>query len=301
MRTLIVILVGLLIRGGSGGAVVCFAQNAKPARGPAAAAATRQPKKIVATGTVEPVEVVDVSSEVTGRIVTFGVDPHDAGKPIDHGSSVEVGTVLARIDPRLYEARVEGTRAGYKRAEAELTLAKVNLKRAETHRVANIQKGGSPDVDVERAAFELDAAKASVAAAEASVLQSKAALDEATMALDSTIIKSPIKGVVIDRRVNVGQTVPGDLNAPTLFLIADLEKLQVWASVNEKDIARVHVGQAVRFTVDAMPGKTFDGKVAQIRLNAQMVQNTVAYTVVVGITPTSEKLLPYLTARVEFQ
>ena len=119
MRAVIVILVALLIGGGSGDGIVCYAQNAKPAKpaqptkGPATAAAPRQPKEIVATGTIEPAKVVDVCSQETGQIVQLGVDPHDPGKSIDYGSSVEVGTVLAKIDPRVYAARVKREQAGY--------------------------------------------------------------------------------------------------------------------------------------------------------------------------------------------
>ena len=114
--------------------------------------------------------------------------------------------------------------------------------------------------------------------------QSQAALELAKTNLDNTVIKSPIKGVIIDRRVNVGQNVGPSANAPGLFLIAkNLEKIQVWASVNEADIARIHKGTEARFTVDAFPKDVFRGKVAQVRLNAAMTQNVVTYTVVVTV------------------
>jgi HlyD family secretion protein len=108
--------------------------------------------------------------------------------------------------------------------------------------------------------------------------------------------------VIIDRRVNIGQTVVASLNAPSLFLIAkDLRRMQVWSSVNEADIGRIQVDMPVRFTVDAYPGETFRGKVTQIRLNATMTQNVVTYTVVVTTDNSSGKLLPYLTANVQFE
>jgi HlyD family secretion protein len=140
-----------------------------------------------------------------------------------------------------------------------------------------------------------------VAAAEAALAQKKAVLKESQLNLSYTTIKSPIQGIVIDRRVNVGQMTVFSSNAPSLFLIADVKKLQVWATVNEADVARIHPQQSVRFTVDAIPGKVFEGKVKQIRLNATMVQNTVTYTVVVAISSATEKLLPYLTAHLEFE
>src|SRR5262249_42173603 len=114
-------------------------------------------------------------------------------------------------------------------------------------------------------------------------------------------IKSPVDGVIVDRRVNVGQTVVSSLNAPSLFLIAkDLRRMQVWASVNEADIGQIQKGQQVRFTVDAYPNEVFKGEVAQVRLNASMTQNVVTYTVVVNTDNTSGKLLPYLTANLQF-
>ena len=110
--------------------------------------------------------------------------------------------------------------------------------------------------------------------------------------------------MIIDRRVNIGQTVVASLNAPSLFLIAkDLTRMQVWASVNEADIGRIRSrpDMPVQFTVDAYPGEVFRGKVAQIRLNATMTQNVVTYTVVVATDNADLKLLPYLTANLQFE
>ena len=120
--------------------------------------------------------------------------------------------------------------------------------------------------------------------------------------LGYTTIKSPVRGVIIDRRVNIGQTVVASLNAPSLFLIAkDLRRMQVWASVNEADIGHIRLDMPVRFTVDAYAGETFHGKVTQIRMNATMTQNVVTYTVVVTTDNSNGKLLPYLTANVQFE
>src|SRR5262249_12654673 len=132
--------------------------------------------------------------------------------------------------------------------------------------------------------------------------RSEAMLREAQVNLGYTQIRSPVDGVIVDRRVNVGQTVVAGLNAPSLFLIAkDLTKLQVWASVNEADIGNIHAGQSVRFTVDAYPKETFVGQVAQIRLNASMTQNVVTYTVVISTDNSQGKLLPYMTANLQFE
>ncbi len=146
------------------------------------------------------------------------------------------------------------------------------------------------------------AAKANVAVGKASIRQNKASLRMAQVNMGYTVIKSPVRGVVIDRRVNIGQTVVASLNAPSLFLIAkDLRRMQVWASVNEADIGQIRVDMPVRFTVDAYPGQTFRGKVTQIRMNATMTQNVVTYTVVVTTNNPNGKLLPYLTASVQFE
>ncbi len=156
------------------------------------------------------------------------------------------------------------------------------------------------DYDLAKANYEV--AKSNVDVGEATVAQAQAALSLAETNLGYTTIKSPVKGTIVDRRVNVGQTVVSSLNAPSLFLIAkDLRQIQVWASVNEADIGRLKVGMPVRFTVDAFPNDVFHGKIAQIRLNATMTQNVVTYTVVVTTENPDLKLLPYLTADVKFE
>ena len=154
-----------------------------------------------------------------------------------------------------------------------------------------------------------EVAKANLAAAEAAVEQTKAAVAQAKASLNTAqinlgycTIKSPVKGVIIDRRVNIGQTVVSSLSAPSLFLIAkDLKRIQVWVSVNEADIGSISPGQPVTFTVDAYPDQVFQGQVGKIRLNATMTQNVVTYTVEVDTNNDDGKLLPYLTANAQFK
>jgi HlyD family secretion protein len=157
------------------------------------------------------------------------------------------------------------------------------------------------DVQVKEFQAAADNAKANVSAV-------KAQLKQDEINLGYTVIKAPVKGRVIDRRVTLGQTVQSSFNTPSLFLLArDLKKMKVWASVNEADIGHVFVGQTVQFTVDAYPGETFKGKVGLIRLNATMTNNVVTYTVeVLTDNPTDTahpdgKLLPYLTANLKFE
>jgi HlyD family secretion protein len=270
---------------------------------------------INATGTLEPEEVVNVGAQVMGLILEFGADTRDPTMSIDYGSVVEKGTVLAKIDPTPYEAAVEQAEAAYLGAKADLLQFKAKLlqteqdrKRAETlRRITDIPGTDRPikgiaDSEYDLAVANHEMAKATVAVAEAAVARYKAALRIAKTNLGYTTITSPVRGVILDRRVNVGQTVVASLNAPSLFLIAkDLSKLQVWASVNEADIGRIRLDMPVRFTVDAHPGQTFHGKVTQIRMNAQMTQNVVTYTVIVTTDNSSGKLLPYLTANVQFE
>jgi HlyD family secretion protein len=303
MRKLLATLVALLLVSGGGVWCAYSADNAQPASGPAGGTKAASGKKVRAIGTVEPREMVDVCAQVAGKIVSLGADPHNPGKSIDYNSSVEAGTVLAQIDSDLYAARVQRERASCTRAEAELAKATIHLQRAEFERKRAQYQAKSAvisETESELARFSYQAAKASVTVAAAALAQNQAALRQAEIELSYTTIKSPIQGVVIDRRVNVGQVV-APANGAAMFLVAKLDKLVVWASVNEADIAQIHRQQPVRFTVDAFPGKVFEGKVEQIRLNATMTQNVVTYTVVVGISSGTEELLPYMTASLVFQ
>ncbi|MHB9074235.1 MAG: efflux RND transporter periplasmic adaptor subunit [Desulfobaccales bacterium] len=271
---------------------------------------------ISATGTVEPEEVIDIGAQVAGKIIAFGKDKQ--GKPIDYGSVVEAGTVLARIDDALYaadaasaQAQLGQTKAALQRSEADLGQLKAKLFQAQRD-WARAQKLGPSDAlsqadyDASQSAYEtakanLEVGKAAILQAQKTVKQSEAALKRAQQNLDYCTIVSPVKGVIIDRRVNIGQTVVASLSAPSLFLIAkDLNRLQVWVSVNEADIGHIKPGQPVTFTVDAHPGEVFPGEVGKVRLNATMTQNVVTYTVEVNTDNPNGKLLPYLTANVKF-
>jgi HlyD family secretion protein len=272
---------------------------------------------ISATGTVEPEEVVDVGAQVAGQIIAFGKDKN--GKTVDYGSHVEAGTILARIDDSLYAADAAEAQAGLTEAKANLQKAVADLgelqakldqaaqdwKRAQE--LGPSEALAQTSYDAYKASYEI--AKANLAVGEAAVEQNKGAviqseesLKRAQRDLGYCTIVSPVKGVIIDRRVNIGQTVVSSLNAPSLFLIAkDLRRMQVWVSVNEADIGSIRPGQPVTFTVDARPGEQFHGRVGKIRLNATMTQNVVTYTVEVVTDNSSGKLLPYLTANVQFE
>ncbi|MFH1019724.1 MAG: efflux RND transporter periplasmic adaptor subunit, partial [Pseudomonadota bacterium] len=258
---------------------------------------------ISATGTVEPEEVIDVGAQVAGRIISFGKDAK--GKTVDYGSLVEAGTVLARIDDSLYasdvaqaEAQLLSNKAGLQRAQADLTQAQQNWKRAQL--LGPSQALAQSSYEGYESAYKT--ALAQVAVSEASIRQAEAALARSRRNLGYCTITSPVKGIIIDRRVNTGQTVVASLNAPSLFLLAkDLTRIQVWVAVNEADIGRIRPGMPVTFTVDAFPGEAFRGEVGKIRLNASMTQNVVTYTVEIATDNGDGRLLPYLTANVQFQ
>jgi HlyD family secretion protein len=272
---------------------------------------------IGATGTVEPEEVIDVGAQVAGQIYAFGKDKD--GKTVDYGSFVEEGTILAQIDETVYAANVAQvsaqllqTKAGVMRAEADIGQLKAKLYQAQrdwdrAQKLGPSEALAESSFDAYKAVYET--AKANVTIGEATIEQDKASVTQVEAALQSArrnlsycTIKSPVKGVIIDRRVNIGQTVVSSLNAPSLFLIAkDLKRMQVWVSVNESDVGKIHPGQAVRFTVSAYPDEVFRGEVGKVRLNATMTQNVVTYTVEVITDNSSGKLLPYLTANVDFE
>jgi HlyD family secretion protein len=260
---------------------------------------------ITATGTLEPQDVVDVGAQIAAEIESFGEDLTDPSRPISYGSRVEQGTVLARLDDSLFKARVDQSRASVSRAEAEVIQAESKLRQAErdldrAKKLDAKRMLSAQDYDTSLANYE--AATAGLAVSKSAVAVAKANLEEASVNLSHTVIRSPVKGVILDRRVNIGQTVVASLNAPSLFLIAkDLSRMEIWASVNETDVGSIHVGQGVGFTVGAFPTDTFRGKVSQIRLNASMSQSVVTYTVVVDVNNADGKLLPYLTTRLQFE
>jgi HlyD family secretion protein len=269
------------------------------------------------TGTVEPEEVIDVGARVAGEILEFGKDAN--GNQVDYNSPVKAGMVLARIDDSLWkiaaaqaDAQVLSAKATLQHAKADLGQLKAKLVQAELdwQRARKLGPGDAlakSSYDAYESAYEV--AKANVAVGEATIAQAEAGIAQAETAVATArrnlgycTITSPVDGVIIDRRVNMGQTVVASLNAPSLFLIAkDLRRMQVWVPVNEADICKLHPGQPVSFTVDAMPDATFRGRVGKIRLNASMTQNVVTYTVEVQTDNSDGLLMPYLTANVRFE
>jgi HlyD family secretion protein len=285
---------------------------------------------ISATGTLEPEEVVDVGAQVAGIILRFGRDPQANGdnaagaaagplavagiannprvpyKAADWNTTVTPHMLLAEIDPKVYQADVDNAEANVKNALANIDVSEAKYAQAERdwRRAQHLAttRGAIADADYDMYQANYETTKANRGVAQAALAQAKATLEKAKINLDYTKIWSPVNGVIVDRRVNVGQTVVASLNAPSLFLIAkDLSRMQIWASVNEADIGQIKEGQVVTFTVDAYPNQTYKGTVQQVRLNAQMTQQVVTYTVVVDFNNSDYKLKPYLTANILFE
>lgn len=272
---------------------------------------------IPATGTLEPVESVDIGSQVTGQILEFGKDPHNPDKTIDFLTEVDAGTVLAKIDDSLYQADYNQAKAQETSAHANLDVAKANiaqynakLEQAENdwNRAQTLGAGealAKTTYDNYKAVYEtakaqLEVGKAAVEQAEANIIQSEADVFRAERNRKYCVIISPVKGTVIDRRVNIGQTVVSSQNASSLFLIGtDMSKMQIWVSINEADSSRIHTGMPVSFTLDGMD-RVFHGVTGKLRLNATMTQNVVTYTVEVNVDNADGVLIPYRTANVRF-
>jgi HlyD family secretion protein len=236
---------------------------------------------VSATGKLSAVTTVQVGTQVSGQIQTILVDFND---------HVKQGQLIARIDPTLQEQAVRDAQAGLERSQAELEQAEREYER---NRQLFEQK-----VLTE---IEFNSAKYAFAVARANVKSAQVTLDRARRNLAYTSIYAPIDGVVVERNVDVGQTVAASLATPQLFLIAnDLSRMQILASVDESDIGMIRTGQPVRFSVQAYPNETFSGTVQQVRLQSTTQENVVNYTVVVAVQNPDGRLLPGMTATVEF-
>jgi HlyD family secretion protein len=267
----VLISAALLLRQCTKGPDTTF-QTAAVAKGPITQAVT-------ATGTLNPVQNVQVGSQVSGNIQKLFVD---------FNSIVKAGQVIAQIDPAIFQASVNQAEGDLANARAALELARLNESRTQ----ALVAKQNSAQSDLDQATANLHQAEANVKIKEGALEKVKADLDHCT-------ITSPIDGIVISRNVDVGQTVAASLQAPIIFQIAnDLAKMQIDANVAEADIGAVAVDQDVEFTVDAFPMRTFPGKVVQVRNAPITVQNVVTYDTVIGVSNPEQKLKPGMTANV---
>ncbi len=234
---------------------------------------------VSANGTLNPVVLVNVGTQVSGTVNKLYVDFND---------KVEAGQPLLELDSSLLAAQSRQTSANVINVNASLELARANESR---------MKSLFEQEYVSRQ--ELDQAVQARKSAEAQLAQARAAADKDRVNLAYTTVRSPVSGIVVNRVVDLGQTVAASLQTPTLFQIAqDLSEMRIDTSFAEADIGRIKAGQKVRFTVDAFPSRTFEGEVQQIRLNATTLQNVVTYNVRVSLSNPEQILLPGMTAYV---
>jgi HlyD family secretion protein len=234
---------------------------------------------VSANGTLNPVTLVSVGTQVSGIVESLHADFNDR---------VTKDQVLLRLDERTYAAAVRQSEANLRNQQAQVDLAAANLQRAE-------DLFGKGYISKQ----ELDQARQQARSTSASRDLTRAQVDRDRTNLEFTVIRSPVTGVVVARLVDVGQTVAASFQTPTLFQIAeDLKKMQIDSNFAEADIGRIREGSPVRFTVDAYPDRAFEGRVRQVRLNPKTVQNVVTYNVVVSVDNPEEILLPGMTAYV---
>jgi HlyD family secretion protein len=236
---------------------------------------------VSSTGTLEPITTVVVGTQVSGIISEIFADFNDR---------VEKGQVIARLDTTLLESAIRDAEANLQKNRAQLRLAEAEHERIERLR----GKGIASEQEYNQVRYDRDAARAATLSAEVNLERARQNLAYAT-------IYAPVSGTVIEKNVEVGQTVAASLSAPELFLIAgDLSRMQIMASVDESDIGTIREGQTVRFTIAAYPDDVFTGSVRQVRLQSTMEENVVSYTVVIDVANPERKLLPGMTATVDF-
>ena len=236
-------------------------------------------QSVAANGTLNPVVLVSVGSQVSGIVQKLYAD---------FNGKVKANQVLLELDPTLTRAQLQQSEANLASAQASLDLAQANEERARGLFAQEYVTRQDLDVAVQA----LKAAKAQYAVVQAQVVRDQ-------RNLDNTVIRSPVSGVVVSRLVDVGQTVAASLQSPTLFQIAqDLSHMQIDTSYAEADIGNIRVGQQATFRVDAFPNRTFRGEVKQVRLNPTTQQNVVTYDVVVSVDNLDQALMPGMTAYV---
>lgn len=251
---------------------------------------------VTAGGTLQALVTVQVGTQVSGRIASLGAD---------FNSVVKKGQVLARIDPQTFETSVAAARANVTAAQGSVAKAKATTSDAERayKRALELRPQGLiAQADVDTASVNVEKAKADDIAGQGLLAQAAAQLRRAEVDLSYTVIRAPTDGVVITRSVDVGQTVAASLQAPTLFTVAqDLAKMQVHTNVSESDVGHLKQDLPVEFSVDAYPNQRFLGRISQVRVSPQTVQNVVTYDAVVDVNNADLKLKPGMTANVTFR
>jgi HlyD family secretion protein len=248
---------------------------------------------VTATGQLNAVVTVQVGSQVSGIISSLGAD---------FNSQVKEGQIVAQIDPTRFKANLDQAQAALKNAEASAARAQVNYEVAKRdyergQELASKQVIGGAELDALKGKYDLT--RVEKLSAEAQVAQARAQVGIARVDLDRTTIRSPISGTVLQRAVDVGQTVAASLSAPVIFTIAqDLSKMEVRAAIDEADVGKLKEGLEARFTVDAYPGREFVATIFQVRSNPNVQQNVVTYDAILRVDNPDKILRPGMTASV---
>jgi HlyD family secretion protein len=296
MKKLISIIILLAVVGSAGGWYYMRKSTKEPDVRTAQVTRGDVVQVVQATGTLEAVTTVQVGTQVGGTIQDLYADFNDF---------VKKGQVIARLDPTVLDTQIEQQKANVTRSEADLDRlkvarddAKVKLDRAK----ALVDKNLLPRTDYDTAVTNLQSAEAQIKSAEAALVQARSQLSTAQVNREHTVITAPIDGIVIQRAVELGQTVNAGMNAPLLYILAaDLTKMQVNANIDEADVGSMRTGQHVNFRVDAFPNETFTGTVQQVRLQPTTVQNVVTYQTVINVPNEQFKLKPGMTANVTIE
>ena len=248
------------------------------------------------TGTLQAVTTVQVGSQVSGNITWLGAD---------FNTIVHKGQVIAKLDASMLNAQVAQARANLVKTQADVEHDRVAVIDAEQKytRSQNLAAQSLlPQSDLDTAKVAVDEAQAQLRSSQAQVAQAQAALNQSQVNLDHTIIAAPIDGIVIERSVDVGQTVAASLSSPNVFVIAaDLKEMQVNANVDEADIGQIRSGQHVTFTVDAYVGEQFTGTVLQVRLQPTVVSNVTTYSAIIDAPNPDLKLKLGMTANLKVE
>jgi HlyD family secretion protein len=256
---------------------------------------------VTATGTLDAVTAVLVGSQVGGIIQELG----ENGVTVDFNSFVKKGQVLLKINPEAINTQIESANASLVQRKADLEQRKVSLEdaRVKANRTEELfKKNLATQADLDTARVSVKSAEASLKSSEASLGQAEASLNQQKVNLANTIIRSPIDGIIINRKVDVGQTVQASYQSPELFTVAaDLTKMKCTANIDESEVSKIRTGQNVRLRIDAYPTEMFSGKVIQVRLQPVVVQNVVTYGTVIDVPNLEYKLKPGMTANVSIE
>ena len=251
---------------------------------------------VTATGTINPITTVIVGSQLSGQLVEILADYNDR---------VTAGQILARLNSDQIRFKRDAAKADLEQAHATQIMQEARMTEAELNLARQVRlrpTGAVSDVAYDAARTAAAVAKAQLQGNTAKIEQMQAVLSQVEVDLANTDIRSPVNGVIIQRSVELGQTVAASLQSPTIFTIADdLRRMEIAVSVDETDVGRVKPGQRVVFSVSAYPGREFEGKVKHVRLGSQTISNVVTYTGIVSIENPKMELLPGMTASVKIE